>query len=130
MIFFIGDKMLKKIFISAIVFPFIFLTATTCYSQKISFSAKGGVSKAVGKGNENWNLGLSVGSNIFFYLNQNIVLGGRLAYNRWTPNEKLLTSAYNDVILVWNISGSASFLEIVPSIRILTSIADTKSINI
>jgi hypothetical protein len=64
-----------------------------------------------------WKPGLSLGINLMFPVHPNVLVGGRLSYHRWTPE--------NDPGLVganWIAEGSMSLFEVYPSVRLTTSV--------
>ncbi len=81
-----------------------------------------GISKSVGDGSEYWNVGLNINWELFQKVSENLLFGGRFAYNRLSPNEDELKKEFNgnsDIDL--DVSGSASIIELLPSIRIVSS---------
>ena len=126
-------KMIRRTFVVTIFSAFvIFITVGISYAQEMSFSANGGISNPVGDGSEYWNLGVSIGGNLFRSVSPNFSFGGRVAYNRWTPDEdKLLESVAGiDPGISWDISGSATIIELVPSIRLLAPMGENQSASI
>lgn len=120
--------MVKKTIVTIIAFTFIILlTSSTSYAQGISFSLNGGISKAVGEGSEDWKFGISFGGNGFFPVSPNMLIGGRIAYNRWTPD--VTRWEENESWAEWEASGSATIIEIIPSIRLLAPFSETRSTN-
>lgn len=100
------------------------------FKPKASFSIGGGISSPVGEGSQYWNSGISINANGFGYLSRNILLGGYISFNRWTPDENELVSELPNVGIDWDISGSAVILEIGPSIRIIGPWTETQSVNV
>ena len=122
--------MVRRTLVATIVLAFIILpTAGVSYAQEMPFIVSGGISKMVGEGSEYWNTGFSVGGSRFYPVSSIFYLGGRFAYNRWTPNEKELTKEFAGYGIDWDISGSATIYEVVPSIRISEPMANTQSGN-
>ncbi len=125
--------MVRRTIVTIIAFAFIILlTSFTSYAQEMSFSANGGISKPVGDGSEYWNLGFSVGGNGFYPVSPNISIGGRIAYNKWTPDEDEIIKSVSaiDPGIKWDISGSATIIEIIPSLRVLASPFINQSVNL
>jgi len=83
----------------------------------------------VGTGSEYWNPGFSIGGNAFYPVAPSLAVGGRIAYNRWTPDEEALTAPFAGYGIDWDISGSASIVEFVPAIRIAPPTPPNQSIN-
>lgn len=97
---------------------------------KASFTFGGGISNPVGDGSQYWNTGFSIAMNGFGYLSKNILLGGHVAYHRWTPDENELLTLVPDIGIDWDISGKATILELVPSVRLLALQPNAQSINV
>ena len=67
-------------------------------------------------------MGFNIGGEFFQKTSDNILIGGRVAYNKWSPDEdeiKSELSSYSDLGL--DISASASIIELVPTIRFISS---------
>ncbi len=124
--------MTKRILVTAIICTFIILSLGTSYAQGWSFGVNGGIAKLVGSGTEFWNPGFSVGSNIFYPVSPDISLGGRIGYVRFTPDETELIKSVSPIApsIALDISGNATFFEIVPSIRISPSIEENREVNL
>jgi opacity protein-like surface antigen len=89
-------------------------------TQQLRLSLIGGISKELGTSFEQFNWGFNVGANLFFYLDDNLMLGLRAAYNRWTPDEtEFLESA--EGVVEGDVDGDAFVIEIVPSLRLTTN---------
>lgn len=102
---------------------FITLCALFSYSsieaQGIKLSLIGAIAKEVGPEHENFNWGFSVGGDFFFYVDDNILLGIRSTYSRFTPDESEFIESVSDLI-EGNVSGDAFVVEIIPSLRLTT----------
>ncbi len=102
---------------------FMALCALLSYSsieaQGVKLSLIGAVSKEVGPEHENFNWGFSVGGNFFFYVDDNILLGLRATYSRFTPDESEFVESVGD-LFEGNVSGDAFVVEIIPSLRLTT----------
>ena len=86
------------------------------------FGFNGGISKATGEAGDVWDMGFTFSGEWFSKGTENIYTGWRIAYNRWSPNENELRGKYyNGYGLIHNISGSATLIEILPSIRFISS---------
>lgn len=89
-------------------------------SQQLRLSLIGAVSKEVGPNFEDFNWGFSVGGNIFFFVDDNIMLGVRSTYSRFTPDESEFTESV-DALFSGEVSGDAFVVEILPSLRLTTN---------
>ncbi|MBN1154748.1 hypothetical protein JXB12_07495 [candidate division KSB1 bacterium] len=108
--------------------------------SNICFVPNLGIAKAIGEGSEDWSIGLSAGCNIFFQTNKSVSLGGRIAYNRFSPNgEELIKQARSMRIPPYyesydyqlkSTSGSLSIIELLPSIRFRMSRSETQDFNV
>lgn len=85
---------------------------------KSAICLEGGVSSLVGDGSEYWNTGFAVGGCLLYRVMPGVLLGGRVGYNRWTPNEEELTKPYEGLGINWDVSGSATSIEIAPIVRV------------
>jgi hypothetical protein len=98
------------------VFSGLFITLFSKHlsAQQLRLSVDGGISKLTGDEFERWNLGYNVGADMLVHLTDNLALGGRLAYGRWSPND----DEFPDLT---NTSGSFSLIEVTPIARVMTS---------
>lgn len=114
---------MKKITFILTVFLSLLLCITIAYAQNKSvFGIGGGISKATGDGSEYWNMGFNINGELFQKVSENVQIGGRVAYNRWSPNEDELKSEFSGYSgLDLDISGSATIIELIPSIRFIPS---------
>lgn len=102
---------------------FIFFTLLLnfpSHAQQLKLDLVGAVSKEVGPEHEYFNWGFSVGGDIFFFLNNNLLLGLRATYSRFTPDESEFTESV-DALFSGEVSGDAFVVEIVPSLRLTTN---------
>lgn len=77
-----------------------------------------GLSMPTGDGSEYWKAGFIINGEYFKKFSDNIFIGGRAAWNRWTPDEdELLADVGNLGGVSVDISGSASVIELIPSAR-------------
>ncbi len=95
------------------------LSYSSIEAQGLKLSLIGAVSKEVGPEHENFNWGFSVGGNFFFYVDDNILLGLRATYSRFTPDETEFVESVEG-LLEGNVSGDAFVVEIIPSLRLTT----------
>lgn len=123
--------MTRKILIWTAALVFVVLSAPSIsHAEGNSFWVHGGISKAVGNGSEYWKLGHSFGGTLLFRITSNFLFGGRVALNKWAPNESELTKEYRGLGIDWNVTGSASILEVVPTIRIVLVTSEAKDFNV
>lgn len=86
------------------------------------FGLGGGISKATGDGSEYWNMGFNVNGEGFINISPNLLVGGRVAYNRWTPNQDELKKELADFSdIAVDISGAATIIELVPTVRFVAA---------
>jgi hypothetical protein len=85
--------------------------------EKIEFNANAGISMPVGDASDFYNVGICIGLDGFVPFKDNILLGGRIAYNRWGADDGGWTGT--------NIDGSGSMMEFVPQVRYLFSHSDS-----
>lgn len=95
------------------------LSFTSIEAQGVKLSLIGAVSKEVGPEHENFNWGFSVGGDFFFYVDDNILLGLRSTYTRFTPDETEFVESVGG-LFDGNVSGNAFVVEIIPSLRLTT----------
>lgn len=106
--------------VSAVVVAVAMLLAADAgHALPVCFGLNGGISKARGEGSEYWELGFAGGGHAFLRMSPNVWIGGRAAYNRWTPDEEELTSGYGVAGVDFDISGEATVIELVPSVRVV-----------
>jgi hypothetical protein len=90
--------------------------------KNIFYTTGGGISKATGDGSEYWNMGFDINGEWFQKVSENIYIGGRAAYNRWSPNEDELKNEFSGISdLGLDVSGSASIIELITSIKFVPS---------
>ena len=95
-------------------------------AQNVSFTPSASISKSFGD-EDYWNLGFSVGANLFYSTHKTFSFGGRIAYNRMSPNGGEVLNWGDGPSYDYDVestSGSFSIIEIVPSIQIATSTSD------
>lgn len=126
--------MKKKFFVVLIIVVFFnsFAAVKGYAKKKATLSLGAGISKISGDGNHIWKTGFNAGGNLFFEITPNFLFGGRFAYNRWALNEEKLINDFNlylndgtDITA----TGSASAIEIVPSVRIMSSAREGSKIR-
>ncbi|HEX3019486.1 MAG TPA: hypothetical protein VHP36_04260 [Chitinispirillaceae bacterium] len=97
----------------------VLVSYSSVFAQGLRLSLIGAVSKEVGPSHENFNWGFSVGGNVFFFLGDNLLLGVRSTYTRFTPDESEFTQSVSD-LFNGNVSGNAFIVEILPTLRLTT----------
>jgi len=99
------------------------LSANFVYGQNKTITLQGGgISKATGDGCEYWNIGFNISGELFQEVTKNLSIGCRVAYNRWSPNEDELTNEFSGISgFRLDVSGSASIIELLPSVRLISS---------
>jgi hypothetical protein len=96
-------------------------------AQNVSFTPSASINKSFGD-EDYWNLGFSVGANLFYSTAKTFSFGGRIAYNRMPPNGNEVLNSGDGPTFDFDVestSGSFSMIEIVPSIQIATSTSDS-----
>ncbi|MFP4012757.1 MAG: hypothetical protein ACLFVQ_01615 [Chitinispirillaceae bacterium] len=102
----------------------ILLTFWTGLSaQELKLSLDGGISRPTGSEFDSYNWGYSVGGNALFIITDNLFLGGRIAYNRWGPDEAAFLDRVDPTGLVdsVDVNGEATILQVVPIARLSTN---------
>jgi hypothetical protein len=105
----------------------ILLSVNNGNAQNVSLTPSASINKSFGD-EDYWNLGFSVGANLFYSTAKTFSFGGRIAYNRMSPDgNEVLNFGDGDTYDydVESTSGSFSMIEIVPSIQIATSTSDS-----
>ena len=96
-------------------------------AQNFFFTPNASINKSFGD-KDYWNLGFSVGANLFYSTPKIFSVGGRIAYNRMRPNGNEVLNVGDGPTFDYDVestSGSLSIIEIVPSIQIATSTSDS-----
>ncbi len=108
------------------LFLMVLVISTPSFS-KVWFGVEGGASKTVGDDYDQYDWGWVVGADVWVENNEYFWLGGRIAYNRWRPDEETFGDLL-DTLTAGNVEGEASIFSIVPMIRLTTAMEN--SINI
>lgn len=98
----------------------ILFSSSFVNSQQFRLGVDGAVTNLVGSNTSEFNWGFGVGGHLLFYIDDNILLGVRGAYNRWTPNEGDFTSSVGDIFSE-DVKGSAWVVEMIPTLRLTTN---------
>jgi hypothetical protein len=92
---------------------------SSIFPQGLKLSLIGGVSKEFGPRHESFNWGFTGGGDLFFYVDDNILLGMRVSYTRFTPNQSRFNQSIREFVN-GQVSGNAFVTEITPSLRLTT----------
>ncbi len=101
---------------------------TKSYSQNLSFTAGGGITSFTGEGSEYWKMGFHLAGQGFFALTPNILIGGRVAYNRISPDQNQFINDFNLGDVDIRVTGSGSIIELLPTVRVQTPVSPDQSI--
>ena len=96
------------------------LSVSIVKAQQLRLSIDVGVSNIVGSNLNEFNWGFAVGGHLFFYIDDNILLGIRGAYNRWTPDNTDFSENVGD-LASGDVKGSAWAVELIPTLRLTTN---------
>ncbi|MDG5815350.1 hypothetical protein QA601_09685 [Chitinispirillales bacterium ANBcel5] len=112
-----------KVFkISFIVAFFILFTAGSSSAQDLRLTLDAGVSRPAGDLMDQFSWGYSGGGNFLIRITDNLSLGGRIAYNRWGPDEaEFLEDIDPFDIIDAEVEGEARAFEVVPIVRLTTA---------
>ena len=108
-----------KIYYGIAAVMVIVAISNSAAGKNTHFGIIGGVSVPASEGHELWNAGYTLGGHAFYQLSSTFLIGGRLAYNRWTPNEDEVLEDLQVSGDEWKISGHLTSLEVTPAIRML-----------
>lgn len=89
-------------------------------AQQLSVDINAGVSQPIGSNADRWNTGFSVGGDGFIWVFDRLGIGGRFAYNRWSPDKDAFLDGF-DAITDPDVKGSLMIFEIIPSARVRTN---------
>lgn len=107
---------------------FIILATNIVLSDNITEDMYGlniGTSKLVGDGSKYYKIGFDINGYLLQKVSEDMYLGLRASYNRWSPNEDEIEDEFDIPGLDIDISGSASIIEIIPTIRIVPAFLRT-----
>ncbi len=106
----------------------VFLAGTLTRSDAaVQFGINGGISKTVDAAADEFNLGFDVGAHGFIELMPNLLLGMRVAYNRWGADDEEISDIFENLSDA-DVEGSTHIIELLPSVRI-TSAAEMSPLN-
>jgi hypothetical protein len=109
---------IQKLFL--LIVASVFLWTPLLPAQQLRLGADGAVSKMIGSDFTDFNWGFSVGGHFLFYIDDNILLGIRGAYNRWTPDEDDFSESVSN-LFSGDVEGNAWSVEIIPTLRLTTN---------
>lgn len=107
---------------------FVILATNIVLSDNITEDMYGlniGTSKLVGDGSKYYKIGFDINGYLLQKVSEDMYLGLRASYNRWSPNEDEIEDEFDIPGLDIDISGSASIIEIIPTIRIVPAFLRT-----
>ncbi|MFP4163300.1 MAG: outer membrane beta-barrel protein [Chitinispirillaceae bacterium] len=92
-------------------------------AQELKLSLDAGISRPTRTEIDNYNWGYSLGGNVLFTITDNLFLGGRIAYNRWGPDESAFLDRADPTGIIdsADVSGEATIVEVVPIARLSTN---------
>lgn len=102
-----------------ILLVMLFLSTSIVKAQQLRLSVDGALAKLIGSDFNDINWGFGVGGHIFFYIDDNILLGIRGAYDRWTPDNSDFEQNVGNIVNA-DVSGSAWAVEMIPTLRLAT----------
>lgn len=95
------------------------------FFDEITWIADGGLSLPTGDAGDAANLGFCIGFNGFYHYNEFLLIGMRVAYNRWGANEEQWESGGYAA----DVDGHWSSFEVVPQVRYLIMPDETRPVN-
>ena len=102
-----------------IIFLLIMISINAYSQNRHDLSIGSGISKAMGSGSEDWNLGFNINGDYFYNISKRISIGGHLAYNKWNiKGSEIARELFGDSDTDFNVKGSKSMIEVLPSIKI------------
>lgn len=120
---------MKKISLVTLAFIiFMSIIQTYSYSQNMTYTAGLGFDKLVGHEGKLWNVGFTLAGQGFYHLTSNILVGARVAYNRFAPNVGYLTRI-QVTGLEYVVSGSATIFELIPTVRFMLPPSRTQNLS-
>ncbi len=92
-------------------------------AQNLRLTLDGGASRSLGDNFDEFNWGYSLGTSLFTNITENLYFGGRLAYNRWGPDEAEFLDRIDpfDIVDSAEVQGSAVIVEVVPALRLMSN---------
>jgi hypothetical protein len=116
----------KKGYIVAIVLSALLVMPVSggraeSFLDEVTFGADAGLSMPMGNSGDLYSMGFVVGVNGFYPYRENILIGGRIAYNRWGIDSGGWVGS--------NVDGSSSVMEFVPQVRYLFPTEEGKTMS-
>ena len=104
----------------SLLFFLILFSVNSVRAQQLRLIGEGAVSKAAGENYNLFNWGFAVGGDLLFYLDDNLMVGARAAFVRWSPvDSEFLKNVGN--LFNGQVSGNVTTVEILPIIRLTTN---------
>ena len=101
---------------------FILTLSAKSSAQELRLTLDVGMSRPTGTDFDLYDYGYSVGANALFRITENLRIGGRIAYNRWGPDEAEFLNRIDPFDIVDpDVEGDAAILEVVPIVRLMTN---------
>ena len=122
---------MKQRYVAVVLaFSFMVLAAASSggaqtFFDETTWSVDGGLSLPTGAAGDAANLGFCVGFNGFYHYNDFLLIGARVAYNRWGANEE----QWEEAGFAADVDGHMSSFEVVPQVRYLIMPDGTRSLN-
>jgi hypothetical protein len=91
--------------------------------RKYYLTLSGGGVRQIGRDYDRYEWGYSIGAQILGVVNENWLLGGRIAYNRWDTNDGEVKKLRSD-LTDQTVSGDIWTVEIMPLARLATNTAE------
>lgn len=109
---------------AALLALLVILPASDSSASKFIYNIQVGGSKEISYSASTWKMGLAVGFNGFYPVSPNILIGGNLAFHRWTPSDRQFAG------VPWIAEGSAVLLNIYPTVRFSTAVRQSRKVNV
>jgi hypothetical protein len=103
--------------------PLVVLAMVGIAGADVQFGVNGGLSWPFDEGADDFNVGFAVGANGFLVATPNLLIGGRVAYNRWGIDESEI-GFQNPEVLFADVDGATHVIELIPSVRLRSNMED------
>ncbi len=121
--------MSKKTILFVLILSLL-LCVNLSYGQNQNIKGIGvGISKTTGDFSDDFNMGFTINGEWFKQYSENLYIGGRFAYNRWSPDEDELEGNLPSGA-TFDISGGGSMIELLPSVRYVPSSNEGQQIQL
>lgn len=115
--------MTKRIVVAAaLCLLFAAPAAAQSFMDEIEWSVDAGLAMPTGDFGDATNIGFSLGFNGFWAYTEQILIGGRIAYDRWGTDDDIGGRG-------WDVEGHFSAIEVVPQVRYLITDDPTQRAN-